>query len=80
MDLRDRSGGITPAEGCMFLAMLLFAGLLITLLVLAVFRFQDRPTADEVRDPVTSYHIPAARYPELVAGSGQRVALRAVDA
>jgi hypothetical protein len=43
MDLRDESGAVSPAEGCMFLAMILFAILLIGLLAVAYFRFQEPP-------------------------------------
>lgn len=54
MKLRDRTGAITGAEGCMFIAMLLFAALLVTLLVLAYFRFQDRPSGEEMPREVSS--------------------------
>jgi hypothetical protein len=43
MDLRNERGAISGAEGCMFFAMFLFAVLLIGLLVVAFFRFQEPP-------------------------------------
>ena len=43
MDLRDQRGAISGAEGCMMGAMALFALLLIGLLVISFFRFQEPP-------------------------------------
>jgi hypothetical protein len=53
MDLRDERGGISPAEGCMFLAMILFAILLIGLLTVAFFRFREPPQGNGM--PVASH-------------------------
>jgi hypothetical protein len=46
MDIRNESGGITPAEGCMFAAMALFAILLVALLIIAALRFSRPPEGD----------------------------------
>lgn len=35
--------GFSPAEGCLFLAVLLFVGILIAVGVIAFFRFQEPP-------------------------------------
>ncbi|MBW3631178.1 MAG: hypothetical protein KY464_18075 [Gemmatimonadetes bacterium] len=43
MDLRSERGAISGAEGCMFFAMFFFAVLLIGMLVIAFFRFQEPP-------------------------------------
>jgi hypothetical protein len=50
--VRDRGGWISGAEGCMFLAVLLFALLLIALLILVYVRFDERPRSTPA--PVTS--------------------------
>jgi hypothetical protein len=41
--VRNRGGWISGAEGCMFLAVLLFALLLVGLLILVYVRFDERP-------------------------------------
>lgn len=43
MDIHNERGGISPAEGCMFAAMALFAVLLVALLLIAVIRFSHPP-------------------------------------
>lgn len=43
MHLRSERGAISGAEGCMFFAMFFFAVLLVGLLVVAFFRFQEPP-------------------------------------
>lgn len=43
MEIRNERGAITPAEGCMFGAMALFAILLVALLVIVVLRFSRDP-------------------------------------
>lgn len=43
MVLGNRRGGITPAEGCMFGAVVLFVLLLIGMLYIAFMRFRDPP-------------------------------------
>jgi hypothetical protein len=43
MDLRDRRGGFSPAEGCLFLAVILFVGILVAVGIIAFFRFQEPP-------------------------------------
>lgn len=64
VDLRDRTGAISPAEGCMFFAMLLFAALLVTLIVLAAIRFGDRPSSEEMPKELS-----AISYQRLIADS-----------
>lgn len=44
MVLRNRRGGITPAEGCMFGAVVLFVILLVGILYIAFMRFRNPPT------------------------------------
>ena len=61
MVLGNRRGAVSIAEGCMFLAMALFAALLITLLVVAFFRFQEPPQQRPLEAPKsvpqgTSFH------------------------
>ncbi len=69
MDLRNQRGAISGAEGCMFLAMLLFAVLLIGVLAVAFFRFQEPPTGPSM--PATGYQSPVASPARLAAGDWQ---------
>lgn len=49
--VRNRRGAVSVAEGCMFLAMALFAALLLALLVVAFFRFQEPPQQRPLQAP-----------------------------
>jgi hypothetical protein len=55
--IRDEHGAISPAEGCLFGAMALFALLLIALLVIAVLRFSHPPEGT----PMGATPVPAQR-------------------
>ena len=52
MRIRGRGGAITPAEGCMFFAVILFVVLLLGLLYIAFMRFGNPPPPSEAA-PVT---------------------------
>jgi hypothetical protein len=54
MDIRNESGAISAAEGCMFAAMALFAILLVALLVIAVLRFSHPPEGTPMSVAVVS--------------------------
>lgn len=51
MEYRNRRGGITPAEGCMYAAVVLFVILLVSMLFIAYLRFGDPPPAAEAPPP-----------------------------
>ena len=59
MQLRNRGGGITPAEGCMFAAVALFVILLLTILYIAFMRFGNPPAASPTRAPEAAMVAPA---------------------
>lgn len=59
MELRNRRGGITPAEGCMFAAVGLFVILLIAILLIAYMRFRNPPpSTGPVRPPPAAIMLP----------------------
>ncbi len=58
MDIRNERGAVSGAEGCMFGAMLLFGLLLLGLLVVAFFRFQEPPRGPSM--PGVGSRAPAA--------------------
>ena len=64
MDIRNR-GGFTPAEGCMVFAVAFFVALLLALLFIGFFRFQEPPGNLPPRPagpstPATSDRLPAS--------------------
>ena len=62
MELRNRKGGITPAEGCMFTAVALFVILLVAMLVIVYVRFRD-PPMPSVAPPPAARAVPSSPAP-----------------
>ena len=67
MQVRNRRGGITPAEGCMFGAVGLFVILLLAILYIAFMRFRSPPPPTPVPAPAAAVVAPAPR-PALARG------------
>ena len=64
MPYRNERGAVSGAEGCMFLAMFLFAVLLVGLLVVSFFRFREPPQNLPIGGPPpTGYVAPAPGAP-----------------
>lgn len=66
MQLRNRRGGITPAEGCMFGAVLLFVLLLLAILYIAFMRFRNPPPPTPTPAPVAAVAAPALHHARVV--------------
>ena len=58
MEVRNRRGGITPAEGCMFGAVALFVILLLAILYIAFLRFRNPPAPTPTPVPAAAVAAP----------------------
>ena len=64
-----RHGGFTPAEGCMFGAVILFVILLVAMLYLAYVRFRNPPVPPAPTGPAAStWPAPDAAPPAITVG------------
>ena len=69
MEPRNRKGGITPAEGCMFTAVALFVILLLAMLIIVYVRFRD-PPMPSVAPPPAARAMPSSPAPSALAAMG----------
>jgi hypothetical protein len=59
MELRNRRGGITAAEGCMFGAVVLFVLLLLAILYIAFMKFRNPPAPTPIPPAAPAAAAPA---------------------
>ena len=62
MEVRNRRGGITPAEGCMFGAVALFVILLLAILYIAFIRFRSPPVPTPTPAPAAAVAAPSPAF------------------